>query len=152
MTPAHTTRRPGARPDKHDFDTLTGNTWSVHGGNYADQPTGAIRTPIVMANSYRLPEDPSTIDDPDFRGLVYTREHGANQRGLEEKLARLDHGGRPPCSGPAWRPCTSATPDCPAMTSTASRSPSCPAGSEGSCRSPPAGRTRAGSGSSTTCA
>jgi methionine-gamma-lyase len=24
--------------------------------------------------------------------LVYTREHGANQRGLKEKLARLDHG------------------------------------------------------------
>ena len=82
----------GTRPDKHDFDTLTGNTWAVHGGNRADETTGAIRTPIVMANSYRLPEDPSTIGDPDYPGLVYTREHGANQRGLEEKLAKLDHG------------------------------------------------------------
>lgn len=81
-----------ARPDKHDFNTLTGNTWSVHGGNHSDETTGAIRTPIVMANSYRLPADPSTIDDPDYGGLVYTREHGANQRGLEEKLAKLDHG------------------------------------------------------------
>lgn len=80
------------RPDKHDFDTLTGNSWSVHGGNHADETTGAIRTPIVMANSYRLPEDPSAIDDPGYQGLVYTREHGANQRGLEEKLAKLDHG------------------------------------------------------------
>ncbi len=80
------------RPDKHRFDTLTGNTWSVHGGNHPDATTGAIRTPIVMANSYRLPEDPSTIDDPAYTGLVYTREHGANQRGLEEKLAALDHG------------------------------------------------------------
>ena len=80
------------RPDKHDFDTLTGNSWSVHGGNHADETTGAIRTPIVMGNSYRLPEDPSDIDDPGYRGLVYTREHGANQRGLEEKLAKLDHG------------------------------------------------------------
>ena len=80
------------RPDKHDFDTLTGNSWSVHGGNHADETTGAIRTPIVMANSYRLPEDPSDIDDPGYQGLVYTREHGANQRGLEEKLAKLDHG------------------------------------------------------------
>jgi cystathionine beta-lyase/cystathionine gamma-synthase len=85
-------RAAGARPDKHDFDTLTGNTWSVHGGNYPDQTTGAIRTPIVMANSYRLPEDPSEIDDPGYQGFVYTREHGANQRGLEEKLAKLDHG------------------------------------------------------------
>jgi cystathionine beta-lyase/cystathionine gamma-synthase len=81
-----------SRPDKHVFETLSGNTWSVHGGNHADQTTGAIRTPIVMANSYRLPADPSVIDDPGFDGLVYTREHGANQRGLEEKLAKLDHG------------------------------------------------------------
>jgi cystathionine beta-lyase/cystathionine gamma-synthase len=97
MSHEHKPRTPGActvgtRPDKHDFDTLSGDSWSVHGGNHADQTTGAIRTPIVMANSYRLPADPSTIDDPDFQGLVYTREHGANQRGLEEKLARLDHG------------------------------------------------------------
>ena len=80
------------RPDKHDFDTLTGDSWSVHGGNHADATTGALRTPIVMANSYRLPHDPSDIDDPGYLGLVYTREHGANQRGLEEKLAKLDHG------------------------------------------------------------
>jgi len=80
------------RPDKHDFDTLTGNSWSVHGGNHPDETTGAIRTPIVMANSYRLPEDPSDIDEPGYQGLIYTREHGANQRGLEEKLAKLDHG------------------------------------------------------------
>ncbi len=80
------------RPDKHDFDTLTGDSWSVHGGNHADGTTGAIRTPIVMANSYRLPDDPSDVDDPGYQGLVYTREHGANQRGLEEKLAKLDHG------------------------------------------------------------
>lgn len=64
------------RPDKHDFETLSGNTWSVHGGNHSDLTTGAIRTPIVMANSYRLPIDPTTIDDPGFDGLVYTREHG----------------------------------------------------------------------------
>jgi cystathionine beta-lyase/cystathionine gamma-synthase len=80
------------RPDKHDIDNLTDDSWSVHGGNHADETTGAIRTPIVMANSYRLPEDPSDIDDPSYQGLVYTREHGANQRGLEEKLAKLDHG------------------------------------------------------------
>jgi cystathionine beta-lyase/cystathionine gamma-synthase len=85
-------RTPSTRPDKHDYDSLSGNTWSVHGGNRADETTGAIRTPIIMANSYRLPADPTTIDDPDFGGLVYTREHGANQRGLEEKLARLEHG------------------------------------------------------------
>lgn len=82
----------GGRPDKHDYATLAGDTWAVHGGNCADETFGAIRTPIVMANSYLLPQDPTTIDDPDFDGLIYTREHGANQRGLEEKLAKLDHG------------------------------------------------------------
>lgn len=80
------------RPDKHDYASLNGDTWAVHGGNHADATTGAIRTPIIMANSYLLPPDPTTIDEPGFEGLVYTREHGANQRGLEEKLAALDHG------------------------------------------------------------
>lgn len=92
MTRAATSRPEVTRPNKHDFDTLTGNSWSVHGGNHADETTGAIRTPIVMANSYRLPDDPSDIDNPNYEGLVYTREHSANQRGLEEKLAKLDHG------------------------------------------------------------
>lgn len=80
------------RPDKHDHATLSPETWAVHGGNRPDRTTGAIRTPIIMANSYLLPQDPTTIDDPGFDGLVYTREQGANQRGLEEKLARLEHG------------------------------------------------------------
>lgn len=80
------------RPDKHDPSSVDDATWFIHGGNRADDTTGAIRTPIVMANSYLLPEDPTTIDDPGFDGLVYTREHGANQLGLERKLAALDHG------------------------------------------------------------
>jgi cystathionine beta-lyase/cystathionine gamma-synthase len=92
MTHDHTAPVPAGRPDKHDYDSLAGDTWAVHGGNRPDETTGAIRTPIVMANSYRLPPDPTSIDDPGYTGLVYTREHGANQRGLEEKLARLDHG------------------------------------------------------------
>ena len=64
----------------------------MHGGNRPDQTTGAIRTPIVMANSYRLPEDPTTLadDDPDL--LVYTRESGANQLGLQAQLAEGNGG------------------------------------------------------------
>jgi methionine-gamma-lyase len=94
MTIDQTTRSGGgtSRPDKHDPATVAEDTWFVHGGNQADDTTGAIRTPIVMANSYRLPEDPSTLDDPGYGGLVYTREHGANQLGLERKLAAVDHG------------------------------------------------------------
>jgi methionine-gamma-lyase len=79
------------RPDKYDCGTLAEATWAVHGGNRPDVTTGAIRTPIVMANSYRLPEDPATLPDDDPDVLVYTRESGANQLGLETKLAALEH-------------------------------------------------------------
>jgi methionine-gamma-lyase len=82
----------GDRPDKHDYTTVSAETWAVHGGNRPDRTTGAIRTPIVMANSYLLPDDPATLDDDDPDLLVYTRESGANQLGLQDKLARLDHG------------------------------------------------------------
>jgi len=81
-----------SRPDRHDFATLAEESWAVHGGNRADDTTGAIRTPIVMANSYRLPDDPTTLHDPDVDALVYTRESGANQLGLQAKLAMLEHG------------------------------------------------------------
>jgi methionine-gamma-lyase len=56
-----------------------------------DETTGAIRTPIIMANSYRLPQDPLTLPDDDPDLLVYTRESGANQLGLEAKLAAAEH-------------------------------------------------------------
>lgn len=87
--PDDTTAR---RPDRHDPATLAEGTWAVHGGNRPDETTGAIRTPIVMANSYRLPADPATLDDTDPDVLVYARESGANQLGLETKLAALEHG------------------------------------------------------------
>ncbi|MFW0796471.1 aminotransferase class I/II-fold pyridoxal phosphate-dependent enzyme [Gordonia sp. CPCC 205515] len=63
----------------------------MHGGN-APADTGAIRTPITMANSYELPEDPSTIDWSGTDRLFYTRNTGANQLALQEKLAALEHG------------------------------------------------------------
>lgn len=91
MSTEHTSPH-ASRPDKHDHTTLTGNTWAVHGGNRADETTGAIRTPIVMANSYSLPADPALIPDDDPDLLIYTRESGANQLGLQEKLARAEHG------------------------------------------------------------
>jgi methionine-gamma-lyase len=71
---------------------LTEESWAVHGGNRPDVSTGAIRTPIVLANSYELPQDPSTLDESDPDVLVYTRESGANQLGLQTKLAALEHG------------------------------------------------------------
>jgi methionine-gamma-lyase len=80
------------RPNRSDPDSVRDATWAVHGGNAPDPGTGALRTPLVMANSYVLPEDPSTIDWSDTEGLVYTRNGGVNQIALERKLAAMEGG------------------------------------------------------------
>lgn len=81
-----------SRPIRNDPSTMSEQSWSIHGGNVADKTTGAIRTPIIMANSYQLPPDPTTIDDAGVDELIYAREAGANQLGLQTKLAALEHG------------------------------------------------------------
>ncbi|MDR3314008.1 MAG: PLP-dependent aspartate aminotransferase family protein [Oscillospiraceae bacterium] len=66
-------------------------TRAVHAGNEIDAETGAIRRPITMANSYALPYDPSDLNWSSAEGQIYTRNGGANQRYLQEKLQQL-HG------------------------------------------------------------
>lgn len=78
------------RPDKKNLTSLSAATLAVHGGNVIDTTTGAVRTPLVMANSYLLPDDPSTMDWSSPDGLVYTRNQGHNQVCLEKKLAALE--------------------------------------------------------------
>lgn len=80
--------RPG--PDKHRPGTLRLLSQAVHAGNKIDEGSGAVRTPIVMANSYALPEDPSQISWSGTDVPLYTRNSGANQIGLQDKLAALD--------------------------------------------------------------
>lgn len=77
-------------PDKHDPRTVKDATWVVHGGNSVDFGTGAVRTPLVMANSYVLPDDPSEMSWSDTSALVYTRNAGVNQLGLEAKISALE--------------------------------------------------------------
>ena len=45
-----------------------------------------------MANSYALPEDPASISWSDVDTPLYTRNSGANQKGLQAKLAALEGG------------------------------------------------------------
>lgn len=78
------------RPDKHDPASVAFTTWAVHGGNRIDPGTGAVRTPIVMANSYALPEDPASMDWSATDVLTYTRNGGINQEALERKLAAME--------------------------------------------------------------
>lgn len=67
-------------------------TRAVHTGNDVDAETGAIRRPITMANSYALPYDPSDMNWSSADGNLYTRNGGANQKYLQEKLAVLEGG------------------------------------------------------------
>lgn len=68
-------------------------TRAVHTGNDVDQETGAIRRPIIMANSYQLPYDPSDMNWSSADGKpLYTRNGGANQKYLQEKLQSLEGG------------------------------------------------------------
>ncbi|MDL5160079.1 trans-sulfuration enzyme family protein [Actinomycetospora termitidis] len=79
------------RPDKHDPSSCRLETQAVHGGNAVDPGTRAIRTPLVMANSYALPEDPSSLSWSGFDTPLYTRNSGVNQIALQRKLAALEH-------------------------------------------------------------
>lgn len=76
-------------PDRHDPETLAEASAAVHAGNRNDL-AGAIRTPIVMANSYLLPEDPTTVNWSGTDVALYTRNTGINQQGLQIKLAALE--------------------------------------------------------------
>ena len=80
------------RPEKSSPTTLSFPTQAVHAGNEVYGGSGAIRTPIVMANSYALPDDPSGLSWSGTDVPLYTRNSGANQLGLQRKLAALDGG------------------------------------------------------------
>ena len=73
-------------------NNLDFSTRAVHIGNEIDKETGAIRRPITMANSYALPSDPTDMNWSSADGNLYTRNGGANQKYLQEKLSSLEGG------------------------------------------------------------
>lgn len=79
-----------SRPDNDDPSTLSFDSRAVHAGNSVDKGSGAVRTPIVMANSYALPDDPSNVSWSGTDIPLYTRNSGANQIALQKKLAALE--------------------------------------------------------------
>lgn len=80
-----------ARPDRRRGESLSDLSLAVHGGIHVDS-TRALRTPLVMANSYALPEDPSEISWSATAPGLYTRNTGVNQQALQDKLAALEGG------------------------------------------------------------
>ncbi len=76
--------------DKQDrFEGFGISTKAVHSGNAYDKETGAIRRPLHMANSYKLPDDLSSVNYSSTDLLMYARNGHANQHWLEEKIASL---------------------------------------------------------------
>ena len=65
------------------------STQAIHTGTDYDAETGAIRRPLHMANSYRLPDDLSQVNYSSTDLLMYARNGNPNQHWLEEKIAAL---------------------------------------------------------------
>ena len=66
-------------------------TQAVHTGTDYDMETGAVRRPLHMANSFKLPDDLSQVNYSSTDLLMYSRNGNPNQHWLEEKIAAL-HG------------------------------------------------------------
>lgn len=64
-------------------------TQAIHTGTDYDAETGAVRRPLHMANSYKLPDDLSKVNYSSTDLLMYARNGNANQHWLEEKIAAL---------------------------------------------------------------
>lgn len=64
-------------------------TQAIHTGADYDEGTGAVRRPLHMANSYKLPDDLSQVNYSSTDLLMYSRNGNPNQHWLEEKIAAL---------------------------------------------------------------
>lgn len=71
-----------------DYDITT---QAIHTGTEYDMETGAVRRPLHMANSFKLPDDLSQVNYSSTDLLMYARNGNPNQHWLEEKIAAL-HG------------------------------------------------------------
>ena len=64
-------------------------TQAIHTGTDYDEETGAVRRPLHMANSYKLPDDLSQVNYSSTDLLMHSRNGNPNQHWLEEKIAAL---------------------------------------------------------------
>ena len=74
---------------ENQFESYGLSTQAVHTGTDYDAETGAVRRPLHMANSYKLPGDLSKVNYSSTDLLMYARNGNANQHWLEEKIAAL---------------------------------------------------------------
>lgn len=64
-------------------------TQAIHTGTDYDMETGAVRRPLHMANSFKLPDDLSQVNYSSTDLQMYARNGNPNQHWLEEKIAAL---------------------------------------------------------------
>lgn len=69
-----------------DYDITT---QAIHTGTDYDMETGAVRRPLHMANSFKLPDDLSQVNYSSTDLMMYVRNGNPNQHWLEEKIAAL---------------------------------------------------------------
>lgn len=74
-----------------NFRSYDISTRAIHTGNAYDNETGAVRRPLHMANSFKLPDDLSKVNYSSTDLLMYSRNGNPNQQWLEQKVASL-HG------------------------------------------------------------
>lgn len=74
---------------KDDYKGLDITTRAVHVGQAYDMETGALRRPLHMANSFKLPDDLSQVNYSSTDLLLYARNGNPNQQWLEEKIASM---------------------------------------------------------------
>ena len=74
---------------KNEYKEYGIATQAIHTGTDYDGGTGAVRRPLHMANSYRLPDDLSEVNYSSTDLLMYSRNGNPNQHWLEEKIAAL---------------------------------------------------------------
>ena len=71
-------------------------TRCIHAGKGIDKETKAVRRPITMANSFKLPDDTETLPEPFSwdhpEQFQYPRWRNPNARYLEERLASIEGG------------------------------------------------------------
>ena len=74
---------------ENKFQGFGVQTQAIHTGTDYDEGTGAVRRPLHMANSYKLPDDLSQVNYSSTDLLMYSRNGNPNQHWLEEKVAAL---------------------------------------------------------------
>ena len=70
----------------YDPNTSGSHTRSVHAGWRPDTDTGAVKRPLVMANSYAVPAG-ANMDDVPF---IYARDLNPNAKWLEERVLAIE--------------------------------------------------------------